>query len=390
MSRLGVWLLLLLLLGVFGAAAFVVLRERAESGRDMPAYSVYSEADDGLGLAARVLRKDGWTPVALTRPVRPGTHPGLLVVAGPAEGGLTEGDARRLLGWVEEGNVLLLLTDRNTALHRLLGVTVSEGPGGEGFSAVDLEGDDEYTEQVDHLSVTTEATLSVPRGATPLWWIRRVRQPGALLLKRGKGRVLLVADPGLLTRRGLVRADGEPRDDNVMVLVNAARQHAREGKVFFDEYHHGLRSATGFWGYLAYHGQRWTLLPIALVVAVALWRGAVRLGPAVPTLPPVRADAIDYAAGLARLYQRAGARRLLARTLVRDFLGALTRHLHLRRTALPALILAAWRQQDVGPSAQRLGELMRGVSELRKGEVSDRQLLHWARAFDQFTRDMQG
>ena len=98
---------------------------------------------------------------------------------------------------------------------------------------------------------------------------------------------------------------------------------------------------------------------------------------------------MDYASALARLYQKTGARRLLARTLVRSFLGEMTRHLRLRRNALPAEILAAWRLHDPGPSMTRLQTLLRGVGELRRGQVSERQLLTWAQAFAQFTREMQ-
>jgi hypothetical protein len=61
-----------------------------------------------------------------------------------------------------------------------------------------------------------------------------------------------------------------------------------------------------------------------------------------------------------------------------------TRHLRLRRNALPAEILAAWRKQSPGESTDRLQRLLRGVGELRKGEVSGRQLLSLSQAFDEF------
>src|SRR5205823_4453234 len=124
--------------------------------------------------------------------------------------------------------------------------------------------------------------------------------------------------------------------------------------------------------------------------AVVLWRLAVRLGPAQPRPRPASADAVAYASALGRLYRQVGARRLPGRVLVRDFLGVLTRHLRLRRTALPALILSAWRQQEGDRAAGRLQELLRAVSELRKGEAGERRLLHWAWAFDEFTREVQG
>ena len=182
--------------------------------------------------------------------------------------------------------------------------------------------------------------------------------------------MLVVADPRLLTQEGLVRSDGEPRDDNVVFLANVAALDARGGKVYFDEYHHGLHSGGGFWSYLGYHQEKATLVLVLLVLAVAGWTWAVRLGAG-------RADAQDIECRRGRLRLGAGATvpanrgaALAARTLVRSFLGDLTRHLRLRRNALPAEILAAWRLHDPGPSMKRLQKLLRGVGELRRGEVS--------------------
>jgi len=396
MTRFACWFLVVSLLGVFGAVAAYLLRERSRVGLDMPAYSVYSEASDGLGEAANVLRQLGWTPVAVTRPIQQGQHEGLLILTEPPRralfgGGskdISEGDARALLRWVEQGNTLLLMSRKNTAVHEALNVVINEDArkDEEHFTPVDLAEAGGYTEGIEHLSVGSRSTVRA-EGGLPLWWIGD--QPGAVLLRRKKGHVLVVADARMLTQEGLVRSDGEPREDNVVFLANVAALSARGGKVYFDEYHHGLHSGGGFWGYLGYHGEKATLLLVLVVLLVAGWTWVVRLGPAVPTPKTSAADAVDYASALARLYQRTGTRRLLARTLVRSFLGALTRHLRLRRNALPAEILAAWRLYDSGPSMVRLQGLLRGVGELRRGEVSERQLLAWAQAFGQFTSEIQ-
>jgi hypothetical protein len=393
MKRFICWSLVVLLLGVFGVVVSYLLRERSLAGRDMPAYSMYSEASDGLGEAAHVLRRLGWEPVALTRPVQQGRQRGLLILTEPPRRSLlgeeadtiSDSDVRALLRWVEQGNTLLLMGRKNTALHQALHVVVNEGKGiDDSFTPVDLAAAGGYTEGIERLSVGSRATLRAP-GGLPLWWLGD--QPGAVLLRRKNGRVLVVADARLLTREGLVRSDGEPRDDNVVFLANVAARDARDGAVYFDEYHHGLHSGGGFWSYLSYHGERATLMLVLLVLIVAGWTWAVRLGPAVPTPITSSADAVDYASALARLYQRTGARRLLARTLVRDFLAMLTRHLRLRRQALPAEILAAWRLHDPS-STERLQRLLRGVGELRRGETSERQLLTWARAFGEFTQNL--
>jgi hypothetical protein len=394
MNRFACWLAIALLLGSFLAVTAHLLRLRRLAGRDLPAYSVYSEASDGLGEAAHVLRRLGWTPVAVTRPIQDRQQRGLLILVEPPSGkllgeeALSENEARALLHWVERGNTLLLLGRKTTSLHQALNVVVNETDprGEEAFVPVELGAAGGYTEDIAHLSVGARATLRAPDDALPLWWLGD--RTGAVLLRRKKGRVLIVADARLLTREGLVRSDGEPRDDNVVFLANLAAVDGRDGKVYFDEYHRGLRSGGGFWGYLEYHGERATPLLLLLVLFVAGWRWAVRLGPAVPAARTANADAVDYASALARLYQKTGTRRLLARTLVRGFLGTLTRHLRLRRQALPAEILAAWRRHDPGPSLTRLQTLLRGVGELRRGDVPERQLLALARAFGEFTRTM--
>src|SRR5262249_43312682 len=149
------------------------------------------------------------------------------------------------------------------------------------------------------LTVEYRATVGGP-GSLPLWYVGD--HPGAVVVRRGQGHVLVLADPRVLTNRGLRRSD------NVLLLANVARLQGREGRIFFDEYHHGLRSSGGFWGYLGQHRQQRTLLPIAGVLAAGLWRALVRLGPAVPAPRETRADAVDYASALGRLYEQTGSR----------------------------------------------------------------------------------
>jgi Domain of unknown function (DUF4350) len=384
------YLLVLALLCGFLAATGWVLRARAITGKGMPAFSTYSDGPDGLGELVHVLRSAGYQPTAGTRPTTSAGYEGLLVIVEPQAAGtletlpLSQSVAERLLKWVEDGNTLLLASSSPTTIHQILHVGVAAGAPGVAQTLTEVQhiGNSPYLEDVQHLSVSGENRLTLPAGAGELWRVKD--NLGAAVIHRGKGRIILVADPGLLTRRGLVRADGDPRDDNVVFLVNVVRLHARDRHVLFDEYHHGFRAGTGFWSYLGYYDRRWAILPIVIVVLIMAWRVAVRLGPAVPRREPVRADAVAYASALARLYQKAHARRLLARIVVRDFLGALTAHLRLRRTALPALILSAWREQDKGESASRLQELLRGVAELRKETPSERNVLRWARAFGEF------
>ena len=407
MSRPLAWLLVVLLFGVFAGAVGYVLRERADAGKGMPPYSIYShDARHGAAEAAYVLSRAGWTPVAVTRPVQYTQARGLLVLVQPEEdedtaaenptGGVSDDDAKAMLRWVERGNTLLLLSKKANGLHRVLDVIPTEDATTEKQKFVQVKLDPDldrsfgYLRDVHSLSVGSASTLPETAGALPLWWVGD--SPGAMVLRHGQGRVILVADPSLATYSGLWdRKDGQEnlRDDNVLFLVNAATMHAQDGKVYFDEYHHGFQSGGGFWGYLHYYGQQYMLLVLFLAVGAGVWMWAVRLGPATPTPRTSEADAVDYASALARLYQQAGARRRLARTLARGFLGALTGQLRLRRNALPAEVLSAWRQHDPGPSGERLQELLRAAATLRRGDVTEQDLLRWSQAFDQFTDEMQ-
>src|SRR5437660_277137 len=120
-----------------------------------------------------------------------------------------------------------------------------------------------YSEHIEKLVLEGHDVLHGAADALPLWWIDNAA--GAAIIQRGKGRVIVVADPSLLTLRGLHRGD------NLRFLVNVADLHAGDGKIYFDEYHHGLRSGGGFWGYLHYHGQEWTLPALGMVLAIAAW-----------------------------------------------------------------------------------------------------------------------
>ncbi len=387
------WLIVLVLFGGFATATYLVLRSGAEAGRGLPAYSVYSGDENGLDEAAAVLRRFGLHAVAVTRPIQQTRHRGLLLVVEPVIGGplgpipgMSKDDAVALLDWVGKGNALLLAGRQRTAVHDLLGVGLPGGAGGrDGPRLVEQIEFSGYTAGVEGLEVEGAAVVAPPGNAVPLWWLGD--RPGAVVLPHGKGRVLVLPDPSLLTHRGLLRRD------NVLFLYNVAAREARGGEVYFDEYHHGIRSGGGYWGYLQYHHQQWTVLQLLAVFAVGAWGVAVRLGPARPTPVTGQADAVDYASAVARIYQRAGVRHLLASFLVRDFLDALTALLHLKRSALPAEILAAWRLRHPDETSRaRLQELLRWVGELRRAAVrqeavSEASLLSWAQAFDGFLKE---
>ncbi len=361
-----------------------LLYQRVAAGKDMPDYSVYSSAPHGLSGTATFLTKIGYEPIALTRPIQNTRNAGLLIMVEPSYKGaaprIEEGQAKNILAWVEHGNTLLLAGRHMNGLHEQLGLQISRDENADSSTPARYDALPEdptgYTRGIDHLEVEGLDSISAPSGHIVLW--STPAGVGALVMPHGDGRVIVVADPSVLTARGL------PRRDNVLFLYNVALLDSADDRIYFDEYHHGLRTEGGFWDYLRYYGQTWAVLPLALFLGVALWSVAIRLGPAVPRVEEQKPDAVAYASAIARIYQLAGVRRLPGQTLVRDFQDALCRHLRIRRTTIPAQILASWQQRHGQSSSERLQELLRAIPELRKGEVSSRRLLECTRAFDEF------
>jgi hypothetical protein len=219
----------------------------------------------------------------------------------------------------------------------------------------------DYTARVAGIGVESDATVSA-RGAVPLWSLGS--KAGAVLIRHGQGRVLVVADPSLLTHRGLLR------EDNVVFLYNVAALDAEDGRVYFDEYHHGIRAGAGYWNYLRYHHQHWIVVQLLLLAGVAVWAVGRRLGPAVPMPVVKQADGVDYASSVARIYQKADVRSLVGSSLARHFLDAVTVYLRLRRNAGPTEILATWRSRYSKESAHELETMLDSIADMDRSAAA--------------------
>jgi len=262
-------------------------------------------------------------------------------------------------------------------LHDKLGVVVlDDNSRGDAVYQATPGAVGDYTARIDNIGIERKATVT-GRHAVPLWSIGK--RSVAALVRHGAGHVLVMPDPSVLTHRGLLR------EDNAIFLYNVAALDAEEGRVYFDEYHHGIRSGGGYWSYLRYHGQHWVVLDIVLVAGMALWATGRRLGPATPIPVTKRTDSVDYASSVARIYEKADVRPLVAVIFCRHFQNALVLHLRLRRTARPLEILAAWRQRHGEASTRELDHLLGAAETLGNGQIpAAGQLLALAQRFDAF------
>ena len=356
-------------------------------GRGLPAYSVYTDRNDGLAEAAYLLGRLGWQPIALTRVTPLPQQRGLLIIAEPPEHALGENAASALLSWVEQGNTLVLAARYPTGIHAALGVSLDtdedEDHAGHSATVVRTGGPaDDYTDGIERLTVGTRTSLRAPSGADVLWRLGQHQAAGAVLVPRGKGRVFVLGDGAILSGRGL------HRDDNLLFLVNVARWHAEDRAVYFDEYRHGFRSAEGFWAYLGHYGQRLALLPPLLVAAAALWRTGMRLGPAVPRPAATQADGVAYASALGRLYQRTGALREPARACCVTSCPRSPGIYACAGTPFPPKSWPRGGNTIPGHRSNGFRACCAASSRCGRGTSPNASFLRWNQAFDQFRVDM--
>src|SRR5205814_579481 len=82
------WPFVILLFGLFLAAAGWLIYQRVAAGKNMPDYSVYSRDRKGLAGTAQWLSRIGYEPIAVTRPIQNTRYSGLLILVEPSYHGV--------------------------------------------------------------------------------------------------------------------------------------------------------------------------------------------------------------------------------------------------------------------------------------------------------------
>ncbi len=197
--------------------------------------------------------------------------------------------------------------------------------------------------------------------------------PTAVLFPLGSGRVVAISDAAVL-------ANGRLRDGGAAILIARAASDALDGggRVSFDEYHQGFREAGTWrmlWRFLT--GQppgRALLQGMVAVLALLLLHGA-RFGAPMDVADTHRRSPLEHAQALASGYQRAHARRVARRLLMRGMERRLGRRVLSADGALGAAAL------DGSPAGRRLRE------EWERGEAGD--LVDLASAIDDFVVEVR-
>ncbi len=201
--------------------------------------------------------------------------------------------------------------------------------------------------------------------------------PAVAELRYGAGRVIFVGDPFVIANNGI----GE--GDNARFVLNLARLTAGDGRVVFDDYHHGYRATNGgLLGFLGYFRgtpipwMAWHTVALGLLVAYTLGRRFGR-----PLRLPVksRANALEFVEAMARIQRKAESRDLALENFYRRFHRRLCRYTGRPTTApLSELCLVAG-ERSGRPASEWRAVTERCQAIIAGSPTTDAELLRLAR-----------
>jgi hypothetical protein len=205
-------------------------------------------------------------------------------------------------------------------------------------------------------------------------------QAVALLIRRGQGRVLVLAAPTMASNRELVQ------DDAARFWLNALTDLApASGDIEFDEYHHGFTGDRSLMGYASRYGLPWVIGQG--IFALALWSLALRrFGAQRTPVEDSRRAGADYLLAMARIYRLGKHRQHAAAALVRGSLRALQGAARLpRRTELETTAQAL----EAGGQAE-LAQELRALSVQLSATHDEAELVALARRAAELRLHAQG
>lgn len=245
--------------------------------------------------------------------------------------------------------------------------------GDQGIAEDDFSKEDET-----ELSHEGEETVSSPAPVVHIG-----NRDGALLVDYayGKGRVVVLSDPYIVTNSGI------KLNDNLQLAINTLA--AGRGLIAFDEYHQG-RGVTqnAFAHYFAGTPVLALAAQIVLVILLILWTNARRFGRPLPLPHMDRRSSLEFVASMAELQERSRAfdlaieniytrtRRVLARYAGMDYNSS--------RSEIATRVAA---RSNI--DGQKLETLMRQCEEAINGEpISWRQSLDLVRRLREVEKDL--
>jgi hypothetical protein len=375
-----------------------------------------SRRADALGTKAlfEVLERTGHRPVRRTEDLESIQVDGVLLLLNPEAPrpplpGLpvphtfSRHEVREVARWVENGGRLVVVSSRNTRLHREFGVRVIDEDRAEPHKKPGKRRrDPDWSELLKDFEEllrrpapeeatrpgVARATGSSPlqSGARELRALRfhhfdlpasdrrtlfaHAKRAVALVVPRGRGLAVFVSTPYLASNVGLREAD------NLRFLHGMTTLLSGERGIHFDEYHHGQRRDRGFMALLGAHRLHFAVGQIGLAFLLWVW-SAQRPRRQILARGPRARGAGEHLAAMANLYERGRLTSFAAAELWSATLGALASRLRLRGARTVRAMAEALAARGRADLARRLWTLERRRAA-HGARIRERELLSFA------------
>jgi hypothetical protein len=189
--------------------------------------------------------------------------------------------------------------------------------------------------------------------------------PGALLVDYGygRGRIVILSDPYIVSNAGVNRAD------NLFLAANVVTG-GRKGRVAFDEFHHGYgETRNQLFAYFRGTPILWMFAQGALVALALIWTSGRRFARPLPAPRTDRRSKLEFVSSMAELQHRARAYDLAVENIYQRTRRALARYAGLPASATAAQIaerVAARSGRDRTQIESLLRELERDLGVLMR------------------------
>jgi hypothetical protein len=232
---------------------------------------------------------------------------------------------------------------------------------------------------------TTASADEEPDASAPVVHVGDGRDgEGALLVDYayGRGRIVVLSDPYVVSNAGINRAD------NLFLAANVVTG-GRAGRVAFDEFHQGYgQTQNEVFAYFRGTPILWMFAQAALVALALVWTRGRRFARAVPVPAADRRSKLEFVASMAELQQGARAYDLAVENIYQRTRRALARYAGVPATA-PRAQLAERVAARSGRDPAKLEALLRECEDAIAGApLSARRALALVRDLRELERDL--
>ena len=285
----------------------------------------------------------------------------------------TESEIEAIDSWVEAGGTLIAFGEQYgmyaLADHYQFRLTYVADPGGAPVRAAPLL-DSPSVVSMDN--VTVSAVLHEDR-ADFVVLVAHKGEPVVVSFEQGKGRVILGTTAGPFTNAGLKKPGNPELVLNILALTRT------EGAIWFDEWHHGLRSGDPILGPAEFLRQTplgRSLLFATFAVFLILFIQGRGFGRPVPLSQETRRrGALEHVTGMANLSRRAAHRP----AVMMHYHQQIKRKLGQRYRLDPGMDDREYVEALAGyNSALDKEELLNLLNRLKRKDVSEAEMVHLA------------